>query len=145
MILRLLPWFVLMPDVFAVVPRFAFGQAADKDSLAEAAVFHELKQAVAANDRSAVSAQFVYPFRVNRTPTRHFFVETRAELLRRYDAILTPKVRRAILEQSSDSLFYSWRGLMVGNGAVWIDGVCDDSQEQKCRFGVTAINLSKPQ
>jgi hypothetical protein len=138
--------FVVVLVVFAPLPRDAFGQGAENDSLrrAEAAVFRRLKQAVAANDRAAVAASFVYPFRVNRTRTSHVFVQTRGELLRRYDAILTPKVRQAILTQNPDSLFYSWRGSMAGNGMVWIDGVCDDRRMQKCRFGVTAINLSAP-
>jgi hypothetical protein len=136
--------FVLALGAFALLPCLAFGQAAVNDSLAEVAVFRQLKQGVAANERSAVAALFVYPFRVNRTPTSHLLVKSRAELLRRYDAILTPKVRRAILAQNPDSLFYSWRGSMAGNGAVWIDGVCDDPRAQKCQFGVTAINLSAP-
>ena len=135
--------FVLVLGVFALLPCLAFGQAADNDSLAESAVFRQLKHAVTANDRGAVASLFVYPFRVNRTRTSHLFVKTRAELLRRYDAILTPKVRQAILAQNPDSLFHSWRGSMAGNGAVWIDGVCDDRRAQKCRFGVTAINLSE--
>lgn len=135
---------VLALGVFALWPSFAFGQAVDNDSLAEAAVFHQLKQAVAANDRRAVAALFLYPFPVNRTPTRHLYVKTRAELLRRYDAILTPKVRHAILAQNADSLFHNWRGSMVGNGEVWIASECEDRRAQRCRFGVTAINLSKP-
>jgi hypothetical protein len=128
------------------LPRWAFGQVAENDSLrqAEAAVFRRLKQAIVVNDRRAVAASFVYPFRVNRTRTSHFVVQTRAELLRRYDAILTSKVRQAILAQNPDSLGYSWRGSMAGNGVVWIDGVCEDRRAQKCRFGVTAINLSQP-
>jgi hypothetical protein len=135
--------FVLVLGVFALLPLLAFGQAADNDSLAEAAVFRQLKQAVTANDRRAVAGLFLYPFRVNRTRTSHLYVKSRAELLRRYDAILTPKVRQAILAQNPDSLFYSWRGSMAGNGVIWIDGVCDDRPAHKCRFGVTAINLSE--
>jgi len=144
MIFRSPTRFILALVLFTILPRGAFGQRAANDSLAEAAVFRRLKQAVAANNRTAVAASFVYPFRVNRTQASHLWVQTRAELLRRYDAIFTPKVRQAILAQNPDSLFYSWRGSMAGNGVVWIDGVCDDSRMQKCRFGVTGINLSEP-
>jgi hypothetical protein len=143
-VVRPLVLLVLVLSLSAFLPSLAFGQAADSDSVADAAVFLKLKRAVAANDRPAVASLFVYPFRVNRTPRRHSWVETRAALLRRYDAILTSGVRRAILAQSADSLFYSWRGLMVGNGTVWIDGRCEDAQLQKCSFGIVAINLSQP-
>jgi hypothetical protein len=145
-IIRPLARFVLVLGVFALLPRWAFGQGAENDSLrrAEAVVFRRLKEAIAANDRGAVAASFVYPFRVNRARTSHFFVQTRAEFLRRYDAILTPKVRQVILAQNPDSLFYSWRGSMAGNGVVWIDGVCEGRRAKRCRFGVTAINLSEP-
>jgi hypothetical protein len=144
MMVLLLARLALVLGLSALLPRFALGQSADQDSVTEATVFRQLKEAVSANDRRAVASLFVYPLRVNRTPTRHFFVETRAELLRRYDAILTPNVRRAIMIQSPDSLSYSWRGLMVGRGTVWIDGLCEDARAQKCRFGVVAVNLSQP-
>ena len=144
MIATSLAQLTLVLGVTALLPRVGLAQVPDKDSVTEVAVFNRLKAAVAANDRRGVAAQFVYPVRVNRSARRYFFVETRAELLRRYDAILTPYVRRAILTLNSDSLFHSWRGSMVGNGAVWIDGICEDDRAQKCRFGVVAINLSPP-
>jgi hypothetical protein len=142
--IRTLVQFTLVIGVFALLPRWAFGQGVESDSVAEAAIFRRLKQAIADNDRDVVAASFVYPFRVNRSRTSYVSVQTRAELLRRYDAIVTPKVRQAILAQNPDSLFYSWRGSMAGNGVVWIDGVCEDRRAQKCRFGVTAINLPEP-
>jgi hypothetical protein len=117
-------------------------QAAEHDSLPEleAAVFTRLQRAVAANDRTAAAEAFVYPFRVNRTRTSYVLIRSRAELLRRYDTVLPLPVRRAILVQHPDSLFYSWRGSMVGRGEVWIDGVCDET-DRNCRYGVVAINL----
>lgn len=126
----------------SIIPPEARGQQVEYDSLPqlEAAVFNRLKSAVAANDRKAAAEAFIYPFRVNRTRASHFMIGSRAELLRRYDAVLPQAVRRAILAQHPDSLFYSWRGSMVGNGEVWIDGVCD-AGARNCRFGVTAINL----
>jgi hypothetical protein len=127
--------------MFGALPQRVSAQAAGRDSLPqiEAAVFKHLQSAVAANDRKAVVAAFVYPFRVNWTRSSSTVVRSPAQLLRRYDEILSPPVRRAILAQHPDSLFYSWRGSMVGRGEVWIDGVCDDRLE-RCRYGVTAIN-----
>jgi hypothetical protein len=73
---------VLALGAIALWPRSAFGQTVDNDSLAEAGVFHQLKAAIVANDRRAVAALFVYPFRVNRTATHHFWIVRCARIVR---------------------------------------------------------------
>lgn len=112
------------------------------DSLhaAETVVFRRLQRAMAANDRQAAAAEFVFPFQVNRTVRSHVTISSRQELLRRFDRIVTPQIRKAILSQQPDSLFQNWQGSMVGDGEVWISGVSDRSSKH-CRLGVTAINL----
>jgi len=116
------------------------------DSLArrEATVFRALQHAVAANDREAVAATFVYPFRVNRSPKSFFTVRSRAQLIKSFADVLPDTIRRAILRQNPDSLFHNWQGTMVGNGEVWISGVCEDRAAVRCRYGVTAVNLPGP-
>jgi hypothetical protein len=137
---------LLLAFAFACVdaaPYLASVQGVGNDSvrIAEADAFRQLKNAVKADDRHAVALAFVYPLRVNRTAKESFSIRAPAELLGRYDEILTPHVRQAILAQQSDSLFYSWRGAMVGNGEVWISGICEPRDTTKCRVGVTSINL----
>jgi hypothetical protein len=121
----------------------ASAQDAQTDSVArdEAHVFRSLQRAIAANDRSSAAALFVYPFRVNRSASSHFAVRTKAELLKSFDKILPDTVRRAIIKQNPDSLFHNWQGSMVGNGAIWIAGVCRDQAATRCKYGVTVVNL----
>jgi len=114
---------------------------ADSPARAEASVFRSLQHAIASNDRSSAAALFVYPFRVNRSARSHSTVRTKAELLKSFDTILPDPVRRAIIQQNPDSLFHNWQGSMVGNGEIWIAGVCRDRAATQCRYGVTTVNL----
>ena len=123
--------------------RVASAQAADTNSLHEAAVFRQLQDAVRSSDTAAITRLFVYPSRVNRSQTSRFWVTSPAVLRRRLNEVLPDTIRRAILQQNPDSLFHNWRGSMVGNGEVWITNVCSDETGKNCRYGIAAINLPK--
>ena len=107
----------------------------------ERQVFERLKFAIAKGDSAAVAGLVVYPLRVNRTIQTRSDVGSKSLLLRRYGTIFTDSVRRAILAQNPDSLFFSWRGTMVGNGEVWIQTVCESHDESSCQEGIVVINL----
>ena len=79
------------------------------------AVFASLQKAVAANDRSRVADLVLYPLR----------------------EIMTPTVRKAIVEQKIANLFVNWQGVMVGNGEAWLSVSGKDPK----RYGIIAVNL----
>ena len=91
------------------------GSARDADFLAA------LQQAVAYDDHAAVSDMVTYPFRISTGR-----VSTPEQFLKYYDAIFTSNVKRAIANQSADSLFYRDQGVMIGDGEVWFNAFCDD-------------------
>jgi hypothetical protein len=121
----------------------AAAQDGSTDSLArrETAVFRRLQRAVSLHDTAAIASLMVYPVRVNRSQRSHFLINSRADLRSRFGEVFPDTVRRVILQQNPDSLFISWRGSMVGNGVVWIAGICSDDRAMKCRYGIMAINL----
>lgn len=105
----------------AAFPAFAGDDAPDRDGAFLAA----LQQAVADDDRDAVSGMIAYPLR-----TTHFTVKTAAQFLKNYDRILNAGVKQAIADQDASNLFYRDQGVMIGNGQVWFDSFCADGTEQ---------------
>ena len=106
------------------------------------AAFASLQKAVAANDRSRVADVVLYPLRVNgwRDELKGkgtFMFATKPEIIDNYDEIMTPPVRKAIVEQKVANLFVNWQGVMVGNGEAWLSV----SGKEPKRYGIIAVNL----
>jgi len=82
------------------------------------AYFLALQTAVSRHDREWLAAQDdVRVNRANGASHTYGSDETREA----YDWIITPSVERAILAQEADQLGRSWRGVMVGDGEVWLE------------------------
>jgi hypothetical protein len=105
-----------------------------------AAVLTQLQVAVAAHDAARVSVLTLFPLTVRGRPGP----KDASELAHNFDAVFTEKVRAAIRDQTVDSLFASWKGVMIGRGEVWLAGLCDgDSVPGKCknhRLLIVSIN-----
>jgi hypothetical protein len=85
-------------------------------------MIYQLKTAVTRKDRQAACRLITYPVEVGRLKVR-----TVAQCKTHYNKIFTAKVTKVIQEQQFQDLFVSWRGVMMGNGEVWMQGVCPDS------------------
>lgn len=99
------------------------------------AMFDELKAAVAKGDKNAVAAHILFPLRVNGAGSA-MIVTTEKEFLKQYDEIFTSPVKQALADQTKDSLFVNYQGVMVGRGEIWFGG--DISAPQ--RLGIITIN-----
>jgi outer membrane biosynthesis protein TonB len=96
-----------------------------KDSYA--GFLSQLQRAVRANDRDAVVGLIDFPLRVNAQGTSRTYRDAES-VERDYDRIFTSKVRRAILRQRAAKLFVRDQGAMIGDGEVWFDHSCANSQ-----------------
>lgn len=104
------------------------------------AALRRLQKAVGAGDRATVAGMVNYPLRVNRGPDVHTLFPTRGELLKRYDAVFTPDVRRAILSDTLTQLLGGTNGVPLGRGVVWMTSTCDTGRPPVCRIGITSVN-----
>jgi hypothetical protein len=80
----------------------------------------KLQEAVKQNDAKQFAALVAYPVRVI-DGTHRLKVATAAELIQKYPALMTPKLKQAILNQSATCLFGNDQGAMIGDGQVWFD------------------------
>lgn len=106
------------------------------------AALQKVQKAVAAGDRATVAGMVNYPLRVNREPDDRTIIATRSEFLKRYDAVFTPEVRRAVASDKLTEVLGSTDGIPLGKGAVWLTSTCSAERPRKCRIGITSVNQS---
>lgn len=93
-------------------------------------LFHAFRSAVAQRDAETVASLVSYPITVTQDSVQSTYVDA-SEFVEFYDDIITPEIRAAVVDQDYGSLSVSGDGIMLGNGEVWINGICaDDSCSQ---------------
>lgn len=81
--------------------------------------FSLLQKFVKEGNKSEVANLMVYPLKVNNNG-KTTEIKTKKDFVAKYDKIMTAKVKKALLAQKTDKLFVNWKGVMVGNGEMWI-------------------------
>jgi hypothetical protein len=104
------------------------------------AALQNVQRAIAAGDRATIASMVRYPLRVNHGPANHSMIATRGELLKRYDAVFTPEVRRAVGATNLNDVLGGIDGVALGRGAVWLTSTCAAQRPRKCRLGLSSIN-----
>jgi len=99
-----------------------------------------LQSAVKSDSPEKVAPLIQFPLRVNEAPSKSHSV-TASHFSAEYEKIFTPAVKAAVLEQKQNDIFRNANGAMLGNGEVWISGVCRDKDCQIAPPKVTTINL----
>jgi len=99
--------------------------------------FAELQAAVEKNDTAKFASMVHYPVRVF-SGKGGGKVSTAAQLIERYSQIMTPAVRKAILEQSPACPFGNGQGVMIGGGEIWF------AEQSNGNFKVITINVDAP-
>ncbi len=97
------------------------GDSADYKEL-----FYAFKVAVEEGKSDIVVSLVNYPITVTIDGEEATY-ESEQELLDNYDSVFTENIVEAISGQDYGSLFVNSEGVMIGNGEVWISGICEDS------------------
>ena len=114
-------------------------------STGDKAFFQEIKKAVLAQDFDWFADAVDYPIELHLVSRDHVQprtvrIRTRKQLNKYKSAIFNEDLRNAVRNQSADSLFKNWQGLMIGNGELWFDQRQIDGQTN-WTYRITAINL----
>lgn len=104
------------------------------------AVLAKLQTAVAAGDAGGVAALVSFPVPVNFASGRKQRM-SRKQFMTRFAEIFTPKLRAAVAKQKPAGLFRNSQGAMIGDGEVWLSGICIDAKCTGSQILVTAINV----
>lgn len=89
----------------------------------EAKLFFDcLKDATKRDDKTALSRLVQYPLRIHALD-RASTIATPVAFRKAYPLIFNQRVKDAIEAQRFEDVFVSYRGIMIGNGEVWISGI----------------------
>ncbi len=91
------------------------------------AVIQDLQAAVAAGDAAKVASLIRYPISVD-IGGKNTTLKTEQAFVARYQELMTPDIRKAIVETKYGDLFVNYKGVMFGSGQAWINGICKDKQ-----------------
>ena len=95
-----------------------------------------LQTAVVHHDSGTICTMVAYPIST-KGPGR---IRTASACRQNYARIFNERVTRAVLSQTFEQLFANWQGVMIGNGEVWISGVCRDKKCAAYDVRIIAVN-----
>lgn len=95
----------------------------------------KLKEAVSKNDKQVVCALIHYPLRITGNSIRNA-----SNCRSQYKIIFNKKVITAINHQRFEDLFVNSQGVMIGDGEVWMSGICNDTECKKRDFKIITVN-----
>lgn len=99
------------------------------------AVFTAFQKAVNSGDRAAVVEEVRFPLNIANGRK----ITGPGEFQRNYETILTPAVRKAIAEQTFETVMVNQQGVMLGDGQVWLNGACLDQACSRTEVKVVTI------
>lgn len=89
-------------------------------------VMEEFQKAVAAKDANAASALVHYPIGVE-IAGKNTVLRNAPAFVKEYDRFMTPDIAKAIVDTRYADAFVNYKGLMLGRGEAWINGICKDN------------------
>ncbi|WP_335672062.1 DUF4087 domain-containing protein [Phyllobacterium zundukense] len=156
MFTRTVPLLVAAAMLFTLSAGLSFAQdKALNDALDNAfgshdnylAVINSFQAAVKAHDTAAVAAAVRYPIGVEING-KASTIKSASQFVKNYDAIMTREITDAVVKQKLDDLFVNWKGIMFGDGEIWINGICNDNTCKNVDIKVATIqstaNLAAP-
>ncbi|MFF2089781.1 hypothetical protein [Paenibacillus sp. NPDC058174] len=60
-----------------------------------------------------------FPLKVNHNG-KSIEIKSKKEFIAKYNKIMTPKIKKKLLAQKADKVLVNWKGVMVGDGELWI-------------------------
>ncbi|THV23322.1 hypothetical protein [Peteryoungia ipomoeae] len=112
------------------------GDAADYKEL-----FYAFKVALEEGQSDIVVSLVTYPLTVTIDGEEAAY-DTEQELLDAYDSVFIEPIVEAVSNQEYGDLFVNSEGVMIGNGEVWISGICEDSACTSAPPRVTVIQTA---
>ena len=86
------------------------------------AFFKSFQLAFKNNDRQSIASMVHYPLRTSKLE-KPILIRNKQQLLTQFDQIFDAGVRCEILKASEKDVWGNWKGFMIGQGAIWFDGI----------------------
>ncbi len=100
------------------------------DPVAFETTFKEIQKYITEGNKEKVAEYVNYPLNVFGENTKGT-IKDKAAFIAGYDKIITPEVQKAVAEQKLEELFVNYKGIMIGNGQVWIVPITEPTEQYK--------------
>ncbi|AFC86929.1 hypothetical protein [Frateuria aurantia] len=105
--------------------------------------FQHFQAAVLAGDKAKVAAAMHYPITVHMEG-KQWTLYKPSEFTDVYAHVFTPSLIEMVRRQRYADLFANDQGVMLGQGAIWFSGICEDAECEKMPIRVVVLNLKAP-
>jgi len=104
------------------------------------AVINSYQKAVTEGDKEGVAALIDYPLAatIHGKPAS---IKDAADFVRNYDKIITPAIAGVIKAQKYSDLMVSGKGVMLGSGETWINGICKPGSADCSEFEARVVRI----
>ncbi len=137
---------VIAPVTVATAQAKTVNQAIDEtlgDHAAYERVILATRKAVATHDAADVAALVRYPIKVTISG-RVRLIHSPAAFVAHYDAIVTPAIAKAVTQGKYEDLMVNYQGVMLGQGEMWVNGVCLDKTCKGVDVKIATIQPRSP-
>jgi hypothetical protein len=100
--------------------------------------FQGIKDAVTKGDKASLARMVEYPITVP-LGKRDQEIRTPEAFVKHYEEIINENLKAAVGEQTFETLFVNYDGVMIGNGVIWFSGLADADGTNK-RIRIIAVN-----
>jgi hypothetical protein len=100
----------------------AAGMADRPDYPRAVAFFHDLRAALARDDREAIADMMEYPF-LTSVGHKKVHISTRAKFLQHFNEVFDNGVRCEIARATDADVWGNWQGFTIDDGAIWFDDI----------------------
>ena len=95
--------------------------------------------AMGEGDAATIAALAEYPLTVNANGET-YDIQNADDFVENFDTLVTAETRQAVARQTFDQLFVNSDGVMLADGAVWMNNICDNSDCSSTHWAVISIN-----
>ncbi|MGV3490417.1 MAG: hypothetical protein ACO1OG_03760 [Devosia sp.] len=100
--------------------------------------FDGIQTALGEGDAAAFAAWVSYPINVV-ADGEAMVIGSEEQFVEQFDTILTEEIRTVIADQNWADVFVNYQGVMLGNGQVWLNGICESEGCEQ--FDVRVITI----
>jgi hypothetical protein len=135
---------LFLASVFVMTPDFVHASEGDPVNDEDKAYFSAIHDAVLGNAKEWLAGQLALPMKVT-IHGHKVKIQTKKQFLQNYDEVINTYIRDSVRKQDINDLFKDWRGLMIGQGAIWYEKLGrNNSQDDPVTYCIIAINTMPP-
>lgn len=115
-----MPFDVHLSGITSGTPTKRYNDTKQSDAQVEA-YMKKVKTAILNNNKEWLSTQVSYPYKASTPEGKIVSLKNKQEFISKYSLVVSDGLKKRIANICTCNLFMNYRGVMLGNGEVWIN------------------------